>query len=149
MPLEISNLGPEASRDYAQRQEQLDPSLISDARGIPSQTETSVLKPSHMGEIEALLNTQPTTTPWASIPAPVGFYEQRGLAPFFASIASENKLGALIDKVANTPSPSSSPLDAERHSKEQEVLTSSLNQAVERGKLNLEINGRMHQYSKG
>ncbi len=118
--LTVDNLGVEASTRYAQDQEVYDQSIITDAR-VSTQTQIDVTTPSQVSEIDQLLNTTPTVTPWSTFTPPPGFFAQKqGLFSLFTfqicpSIGTGEKQDALVARLEAYPT--SSPEEEARKSK--------------------------------
>ncbi|MEN9344265.1 MAG: hypothetical protein RLZZ453_1052 [Chlamydiota bacterium] len=72
----IDNLGPDASRKYAEGDKQYDPSFKKEAGKIPGQTEVSVLTPTPT-QLELLFADHATVQPQAQFSPPPSYYQQR------------------------------------------------------------------------
>ena len=143
--LTVDNLGVEASTRYAQDQEVYDKSLITDAR-VSTQTQIDVTAPSQVSEIDQLLNTVPTVTPWSTFTAPPNFYTQnRGLFTYQVcpSMGTEDKQEALVARLEANPAPS--PEEEARKSKLLQLFqaTSPLDKDLDRA------NSERNRYHKG
>jgi len=170
-PRTIDNLGVEVSTRYAQDQKQLDQKLIKESRGISTQTEIDVTMPSFSSELEALLQLQARTLPWADFYAPDKYNEQKKRLFTFQAVPSlgtedkkESQAQKILAKIKALAEKREKEKDKEREGKqrkwemdreieeeekEKDILIALFHLVATLDKYIIDINSRRGQYQKG
>ena len=153
-PRTIDNLGSDVSERYAKDQN-IDTSYIKGARTIPSQTEIDVSTPFFPGELDLLLQAQPTHVSWSSLPPPPAYHEQRKRLFSFQitpTIGPEGKWESQAQKALEKLQ--SIPDDPTENTKDftlkpKKVFTALVHAINDLNKSIIDINSKRSQYQKG
>lgn len=151
-PRTVDNLGTDVSERYAKDQRLTDNTYIKGAGGIPSRTEIDVSTPFFPGELDLLLQAQPTHITWSSFPPPPAYHEQRKRLFTFQitpTIGPEGKWESqaqkALEKLHSIPDESLEPPQTQP----KKILTALLTAINDLNKSIIDINCKRSQYHKG
>jgi len=152
----IDNLGIEISNRYAEDRELFDESYIKDALAVTTQTRVTSTLPSHLPELDLLLDLRRRRARWANFYAPRNYTASRRrlfAEQLIPKLGSPDKQEAQLQRVEAIgemeKTRHSLPTEIEKVDQEKEILLKLLGNLHLFDQLLIDINSRRAQYQKG
>lgn len=152
----IDNLGLDISNRYAEDRELFDESYIRDSRSAAAQTSVTTTTPSHLPELDVLLDLGRAKSSWALFYAPPHYSASRRrlfAEQVIPQLGSPDKQETQLQRVEafgdEEKKRQTLPTEVEKVEQEKQILLKLLGNLHTFDQLLIDINSRRAQYQKG